>query len=150
MKMVLPERIELSASPLPRECSTPELRQRFSEPVSATARQRMQVIMVEVRGKKGAWLPPFYRGTLKSRANLEIDQGADIKLVIFNIAQIAEVVAETKRLAVDFPINTKPPKEAVILVIGVGIEDIRLNVTIGIAEFHEGARLTNPQMIKPR
>ena len=26
--MVLPERIELSASPLPRECSTPELRQR--------------------------------------------------------------------------------------------------------------------------
>ena len=28
MLMVLPERIELSASPLPRECSTPELRQR--------------------------------------------------------------------------------------------------------------------------
>ena len=26
--MVLPERFELSASPLPRECSTPELRQR--------------------------------------------------------------------------------------------------------------------------
>jgi hypothetical protein len=26
-KLVLPERIELSASPLPRECSTPELRQ---------------------------------------------------------------------------------------------------------------------------
>ena len=25
--MVLPDRIELSASPLPRECSTPELRQ---------------------------------------------------------------------------------------------------------------------------
>ncbi len=28
-KMVLPERFELSASPLPRECSTPELRQRW-------------------------------------------------------------------------------------------------------------------------
>jgi hypothetical protein len=27
-KMVLPERIELSTSPLPRECSTTELRQR--------------------------------------------------------------------------------------------------------------------------
>src|SRR5687767_9844275 len=27
--MVLPERFELSASPLPRECSTPELRQRI-------------------------------------------------------------------------------------------------------------------------
>ena len=26
--LVLPERFELSASPLPRECSTPELRQR--------------------------------------------------------------------------------------------------------------------------
>ncbi len=29
-KMVLPERIELSTSPLPRECSTSELRQRLS------------------------------------------------------------------------------------------------------------------------
>ncbi len=28
--MVLPERFELSTSPLPRECSTPELRQRRS------------------------------------------------------------------------------------------------------------------------
>ena len=30
-KMVLPERIELSTSPLPRECSTTELRQRTVE-----------------------------------------------------------------------------------------------------------------------
>ncbi len=30
MKMVLPERFELSASPLPRECSTPELRQHLA------------------------------------------------------------------------------------------------------------------------
>ena len=29
--MVLPERIELSTSPLPRECSTTELRQRANE-----------------------------------------------------------------------------------------------------------------------
>ena len=28
--VVLPERFELSTSPLPRECSTPELRQRLS------------------------------------------------------------------------------------------------------------------------
>jgi hypothetical protein len=44
LKMVLPERIELSASPLPRECSTPELRQHLG-PVSATAARRMQVIL---------------------------------------------------------------------------------------------------------
>lgn len=29
--MVLPERFELSASPLPRECSTPELRQHLMD-----------------------------------------------------------------------------------------------------------------------
>ena len=32
--MVLPERIELSTSPLPRECSTTELRQRSAVPTS--------------------------------------------------------------------------------------------------------------------
>ena len=30
--MVLPERFELSTSPLPRECSTPELRQHLARP----------------------------------------------------------------------------------------------------------------------
>ena len=39
--MVLPERFELSTSPLPRECSTPELRQR----PSANARGIMAIAM---------------------------------------------------------------------------------------------------------
>jgi hypothetical protein len=43
-EMVLSERIELSASPLPRECSTPELRQ-LHGPVSATGLGLMQVIL---------------------------------------------------------------------------------------------------------
>jgi hypothetical protein len=33
--MVLPDRIELSTSPLPMECSTTELRQRFASDVSS-------------------------------------------------------------------------------------------------------------------
>lgn len=37
-EMVLPERFELSASPLPRECSTPELRQRPAAGKRATKR----------------------------------------------------------------------------------------------------------------
>ncbi len=36
--MVLPERIELSTSPLPRECSTTELRQRFGQSGLALSR----------------------------------------------------------------------------------------------------------------
>ena len=34
-KLVLPERIELSTSPLPRECSTTELRQLGTSPLEA-------------------------------------------------------------------------------------------------------------------
>ena len=37
--MVLPERFELSTSPLPRECSTPELRQRLG--LFESARRRI-------------------------------------------------------------------------------------------------------------
>lgn len=41
--MVLPERFELSTSPLPRECSTPELRQRSRWRVTRRNRQATQV-----------------------------------------------------------------------------------------------------------
>ena len=57
-EMVLSERIELSASPLPRECSTPELRQ-LSGPVSATAGAMMQVLLVRKKGAHRA--PPDIR-----------------------------------------------------------------------------------------
>lgn len=38
--MVLPDRIELSASPLPRECSTTELRQQLAQALVSPAPRR--------------------------------------------------------------------------------------------------------------
>jgi hypothetical protein len=70
--MVLPDRIELSTSPLPMECSTTELRQRARiagigqigptrRPILAT-----RPPLAQARGSKGRLgLPPVQRGTAK-------------------------------------------------------------------------------------
>ena len=64
--VVLPERIELSTSPLPRECSTPELRQRKTERGNAK-RDGSAGVLTKRRTADEAALPEARRNLPQAR-----------------------------------------------------------------------------------